>query len=75
MNHLSLQNPPMDNQFLKDHWLAVKSVLKNRFPNLTSNDLAFVSGRVDEVFGRVEIRTGAKREEIEDFLRQEIKAA
>jgi len=64
----------MNTQILKDYYSVVKAILKQRYPNLTSNDLAYISGREDEVFERVEQRTGVSREEIERGVEEELNA-
>jgi hypothetical protein len=65
----------MDTQFFKDHWTAVKTVLKEMYPALTENDLAYVFGREGDVIDRVRSRTGLKREEVEQVVQDRIKAA
>jgi len=62
----------MNAQFLKYYWTIIKPTLKQKYPDLTDNDLAYVSGCEEEVFGRVEQRTGVKREQLEGFLQSEI---
>jgi hypothetical protein len=54
----------MNTQFLKDHWAVIRAKLRGEYPNLTENDLAYIAGREEEVFERVERRTGLKREQI-----------
>jgi uncharacterized protein YjbJ (UPF0337 family) len=49
--------------------------LREKYPNLTDNDLAYIAGSEEEVFDRVERRTGLKREQVEHSLLQEINAA
>jgi uncharacterized protein YjbJ (UPF0337 family) len=62
----------MNAQFLKYHWTVIKPTLKQNYPDLTDNDLAYISGCEEEVFGRVEQRTGVKREQLEGFLQSAI---
>jgi len=62
----------MDAQFLKHHWTVIKPTLKQKYPDLTDNDLAYISGCEEEVFGRVEQRTGMKRWQLEGFLQGRI---
>ena len=65
----------MTAQYLKDQWPVIRAKLKQLYPNLTDNDLAYVAGEEEEVFTRVGLRTGLKREEIENALQQELSAA
>ena len=41
---------------------VIRSKLQEKYPSLTENDLAYVRDREEEVFDRVERRTGLKRE-------------
>lgn len=65
----------MNSQFLKDQWSLIRAKLQEKYPNLTENDLAYVHGSEEEVFDRVERRTGLKREQVEHSLRQELNFA
>lgn len=65
----------MNAQFLKAHWSAIRTKLKQIYPHLTENDLAYIAGEEEEIFTRVELRTGLRRPEIEHTLRQELSAA
>jgi uncharacterized protein YjbJ (UPF0337 family) len=56
---------------LKSNWSTAKSKLKERFRNLTDNDLAYIEGRPDEMFGQIQRKTGISREELEHYLREE----
>lgn len=65
----------MNAQFLKDQWSLIRHKLREKYPNLTDNDLAYVAGSEEEVFDRVERRTGVKREQVESALLKEISFA
>ena len=56
---------------LKSNWSLVKAKLKERYANLTDNDLAYIEGRPDEMFGQIQRKTGISREELENYLRAE----
>jgi uncharacterized protein YjbJ (UPF0337 family) len=58
----------MNTMQLKGNWNVVKGKLKQRFANLTDDDLRYVEGREDELLGRLQQRTGRTREEIERIL-------
>lgn len=53
----------------KGNWNEVKGKLKQRFADLTDDDLLYEEGREDELYGRLQQRLGKTREEIEDILR------
>ena len=58
----------MTAQFLKGQWTAIRTKLKEKYPDLTENDLAYVLGQEEEIFERVQARTGLTRKEVEDSI-------
>jgi uncharacterized protein YjbJ (UPF0337 family) len=56
---------------LKGSWNEVKGKLKQKYAQLTDDDLAFAEGKDDELLGRLQQRLGKSKEdlrkEIEDF--------
>jgi hypothetical protein len=65
----------MNTQFLIEQWPLIRAKLREKYPALTENDLAYVHGSESEIFDRVERRTGLKRQEIEQSLLQELRVA
>ena len=61
----------MNSEIIRGDWDIAKGKLKKKYASLTDNDLRFVEGEEDELIGRLEKRTGAAREELERFLRDE----
>jgi uncharacterized protein YjbJ (UPF0337 family) len=55
----------MNTQTLKGNWHIAKGKLKQKYANLTDNDLRYVEGKEEELIGRIQKLTGARREEIE----------
>jgi uncharacterized protein YjbJ (UPF0337 family) len=53
---------------MKGNWNITKGRLKQRWGNLTDDDLDVASGNLDELVGRIQKRTGERREEIERAL-------
>ena len=53
---------------LKGNWHVMKGKLKQRFANLTDNDLHYEEGQEEELFGRLQKATGQTREELERFF-------
>jgi len=50
---------------VKGNWNIAKGKLKQKFAQLTDDDLQFVEGKKDELIGRIQKRTGQTKEEIE----------
>jgi uncharacterized protein YjbJ (UPF0337 family) len=50
---------------LKGNWNIAKGKLKQKWANLTDNDLQYVEGQEDELVGRIQRRTGQTREAVE----------
>lgn len=55
-------------QELQGHWNQLKGQVKEKWGQLTDDDLAFNSGNVDQLVGRIQQRTGEGREAVETFL-------
>jgi uncharacterized protein YjbJ (UPF0337 family) len=53
---------------LKGNWNIVKGKLKQKFADLTDDDLRYVEGEEDELVGRIQTRTGRTREEVEKAI-------
>jgi hypothetical protein len=58
----------MNADLLKSHWDIAKGKLKQEFPELTADDLVLDEDNPDELFRRIEARTGHTREQIEFFF-------
>jgi uncharacterized protein YjbJ (UPF0337 family) len=54
----------------KGSWNEVKGKLKQKYGDLTDDDLIFAEGKEDELLGRLQQRLGKSKEE----LRREIEA-
>lgn len=52
----------------KGNWNEVKGKLKQRFADLTDDDLLYQEGKEDELYGRLQQRLGKTRAEIEEIL-------
>ena len=50
---------------LKGDWNIVKGKLKQKFAQLTDDDLQYVRGKEDELLGRIQKRTGQTKEAVE----------
>jgi uncharacterized protein YjbJ (UPF0337 family) len=58
----------MTNLQLKGNWNEVKGKLKQKYGQLTDDDLKFAEGKDDELLGRLQQKLGKTKEE----LRKEI---
>jgi uncharacterized protein YjbJ (UPF0337 family) len=58
---------------IKGGWNIAKGKLKQKYAQLTDNDLRYVEGQEDELIGRLEKATGVQRDELERFLNDEKK--
>lgn len=50
---------------LKGDWNIVKGKLKQKFAQLTDDDLQYIRGKEDELVGRIQKRTGQAKEDVE----------
>jgi len=53
---------------IKGNWNEQKGKLKQQFAILTDNDLMFAEGKKDEMFGRLQIKLGKTKEELEKII-------
>lgn len=49
---------------MKGNWNEVKGKLKQKYGQLTDNDLAFAEGKEDELLGRLQKRVGRTKDEL-----------
>lgn len=59
---------------IKGDWKIIKGKLKQQWAILTDDDLAYVEGANEELVGRIQKRTGATRESIEDAIHKASKS-
>jgi len=55
---------------IKGDWNITKGKLKQKWAQLTDDDLQFAEGKQDELVGRIQKRTGETREAIEKALKE-----
>ncbi|OIP02571.1 MAG: general stress protein CsbD [Bacteroidetes bacterium CG2_30_32_10] len=53
---------------LKGNWNEQKGKLKQKFAILTDNDLMFDEGKKDQMFGRLQIKLGKTKEELQKII-------
>lgn len=52
------------------NWPKKRERLKREYPDLTEDDLKYVAGQEDELFGRIERRLGTSRKETRNIIQQ-----
>ncbi len=54
----------MDNQRIKGSWNELKGKLKQKYGQLTDDDLTYTEGKEDELYGRLQQRLGKTKDEV-----------
>jgi uncharacterized protein YjbJ (UPF0337 family) len=58
----------MDSLRIKGNWNLLKGKIKQKYGNLTDDDLTFREGQEEELVGRIQKKTGQARDEIISFI-------
>jgi uncharacterized protein YjbJ (UPF0337 family) len=53
---------------LKGNWNETKGKLKQKFAMLTDNDLLLVEGKQEELLGRLQVKLGKTKDEINKII-------
>jgi uncharacterized protein YjbJ (UPF0337 family) len=53
---------------MKGSWNQIKGKLKQKYGQITDDDLVFEEGKEDELLGRLQKRTGESKEALRDFI-------
>jgi uncharacterized protein YjbJ (UPF0337 family) len=64
-----LKTDTMDKLELKGKWNEIKGKVKQAYGDLTDDDLTHEDGKDDELYGRLQQKTGKTRDEVIDWLR------
>lgn len=59
----------MDKLELKGTWNELKGKVKQAYGDLTDDDLTYEEGKEDELYGRLQNKTGKTRDEVVEWLR------
>ncbi len=54
---------------IKGNWNQVKGKLKQKYGDLTDDDLTYVEGKEDELLGRLQKKLGKSKEEVAEEIR------
>lgn len=58
----------MDTLRIKVNWNQMKGKIKQKYPDLTNDDLLFVAGKEDDLLGRIQRKTGKSRDEVVSYI-------
>ncbi len=58
----------MNAQTIKGNWNELKGKLKQKYADLTDDDLLYVEGKEDELYGKLQQKLGKSKEELEKEL-------
>lgn len=58
----------MNKLTFKGEWNEVKGKLKQKYAQLTDDDLIFAEGKEDELLGRLQTKLGKAKDEIRKFI-------
>ncbi len=59
----------MDKLELKGRWNEIKGKIKQTHGDLTDDDLRYEEGKEDELYGRLQTKTGKTKDEIVSWIR------
>lgn len=54
---------------IKGNWNEKKGKLKQKYADLTDDDLQYAEGKEEELVGRIQQRLGTSKEEAQDIIR------
>ena len=60
----------MNTETVKGSWHEQKGILKQRFAELTDNDLLFLEGKKDEMIGKLQVKLGKTKDEMEKIMNE-----
>ncbi|NMH24651.1 CsbD family protein [Flavobacterium solisilvae] len=58
----------MNTTELAGKWNELKGVLKQKYADLTDDDLLFVEGKEEELYGRIQQKIGKTKDEIKKMI-------
>lgn len=59
----------MDKLEIKGRWNELKGKLKQKYSDLTDDDLLYQEGKEDELLGKLQKKTGQTKADLEKFLK------
>jgi uncharacterized protein YjbJ (UPF0337 family) len=67
----NLKNYLMNSTILKGKWNELKGKLKQKYADLTDNDLMYIEGKENELWGKIQQKVGKTKEEIMREMEEE----
>ncbi|MEP1151624.1 MAG: CsbD family protein [Balneola sp.] len=58
----------MNDLTIEGNWNQVKGKLKQKYSNLTDDDLKFQEGKEDELYGRLQEKLGKTKDEVKELV-------
>jgi uncharacterized protein YjbJ (UPF0337 family) len=53
---------------MKGQWIEIAGKLKQKYANLTDDDLLFAEGKEEELLGKLQQKLGKTKEEVRDLI-------
>ena len=53
---------------LQGNWNELKGKLKQKFAELTDDDLLFATGKKDEILGKLQVKLGKTKKELHEII-------
>lgn len=63
-----MQNTSSTDMKFKGNWNELKGKVKQKYANLTDNDLLYEEGKEDELLGRLQKKTGKTKQELKNWI-------
>jgi uncharacterized protein YjbJ (UPF0337 family) len=60
----------MDELRIKGNWNELKGKIKEKYANLTDDDLKYEEGQEDQFFGNLQKKLGKSKDEVKEWLNQ-----
>lgn len=58
----------MDDNRIKGNWNELKGKLKQKYADLTDDDLKYAEGKEDELYGRLQKKLGKTKDEVKNEI-------
>ncbi len=58
----------MNTTEMKGNWNELKGKMKQKFADLTDDDLLYEDGKEDELYGRLQKKLGKTKDEVKKFI-------
>ncbi|MCK7558507.1 CsbD family protein [Chitinophaga sedimenti] len=58
----------MDSLTIKGKWNEIKGKLKQKYADLTDDDLVYAEGKEDELYGKLQQKLGKSKDEVDKLI-------